>query len=62
MKAEIVYNKSNHPRLLLTFETDEERTFFDDEPDLLMTRRGETNDVLADMSYRRDPTRKDNNE
>lgn len=35
MKAEIVRNKMGEPRLLLTFETDEERELFGAEPTLM---------------------------
>jgi hypothetical protein len=34
MRAEIVYNKHEVPRLQLTFESDEERALFKEEPNL----------------------------
>lgn len=42
MKAEIVHNSKGEPRLLLVFETDEERALFDDGPELapLVEARG----------------------
>ena len=51
MKASVVYNKRNEPRVVLRFETDAERTLFRTLPDLACIKIGEENDRLADLTY-----------
>lgn len=51
MKASIVYNAKEEPRVLLEIETDEERRLLQTAPDLVCIRIGATNEVLSDIAY-----------
>lgn len=51
MKASIVYNKNEEPRVLLELETDGERAVLQTAPDLVCIRVGAINEVLTDIAY-----------
>lgn len=52
MKASIVYNTKEEPRVLIELETAEERRLLNDKVDSLrMIRAGYNNNVLADLAF-----------
>ena len=51
MRAELVYNQNNEPRVLLYVETSEERKLLKDSPDLSCIRTGAEDGQLKDLAY-----------
>ena len=51
MKAQLVYNTNEEPRILLELETAEERKLFESEPDLELVRTGYSDGVFTDVAF-----------